>query len=93
MAAFDSGAGVYLCIVAKTSRGVESAHGRLAEVARGHAAPVLIVNCVGASVDGECAGGSSAWSPRGELLGRLDADHEGQLVFDPVREQSAVYTP
>jgi predicted amidohydrolase len=73
---------LYLASVAKTARGVEQASERLASLARRHRAPVLMVNCVGLSGDGECAGTSSAWNSGGELLDRLGSDREGLLLFD-----------
>ena len=91
-AAFNEGAELYLCSVAKTQKGVASAHLRLTEIARRNAAPVLMVNCVGASGDGVCAGASAAWNRRGELLGQLDGVNEGLLVYDTATEQIAVYT-
>jgi predicted amidohydrolase len=81
-AAFRGGAGLYLASVAKTARGVEQSSERLASLARRHRAPVLMVNCVGLSGDGECAGASSAWNSGGELLERLSSDREGLLLFD-----------
>lgn len=85
-AAFRNGAGLYLASVAKTARGVEHACARLSALARQHAAPALMVNCVGPSGDGDCAGRTCAWNLRGELLAQLDDASQGLLVFDTVTE-------
>lgn len=87
-AAFQGGAGVYLASVAKTARGVEQASTRLAALARQHAAPVLMANCVGPSGDGVCAGTSSVWNRRGELLAQLDGTSQGLLVFDSEEQRA-----
>lgn len=88
--AFRQGAEVYLCSVAKTAGGVERSHARLAEIARSRSAQVLMVNAVGMSGDGECAGGSAAWDRGGNLVARLDATSEGILLFDTSTGQAAV---
>lgn len=88
--AFRQGAELYLCSVAKTARGVETSHARLSEIARTRAAPVLMVNAVGMSGDGDCAGGSAAWDRGGELVARLDATGEGLLLFDTSTGRAAI---
>jgi predicted amidohydrolase len=91
--AFEGGAELYLCSVAKTATGVERAHPRLADIAREHGAQVLMVNCIGPSGDGECAGASAVWNGRGELLGKLGATDEGLIIFDTATEKTVVHRP
>jgi predicted amidohydrolase len=76
------GAKVYLASVAKSLSGIDRALGRLAEIAREHALIVLMANCLGPCDGVICAGRSTAWTERGELIGQLDDSSEGILVVD-----------
>ena len=80
--AFADGATCYLASVAKTARGVEAAHARLAEIARQHKAPAFMVNCVGPCDGVEAAGGSAAWDANGKLVASLPQEAEGILLVD-----------
>lgn len=42
----------------------------------------LMSNYVGSSGGYECAGRSSVWNEKGELMGQLDEKTEGLLLFD-----------
>lgn len=81
-ASLAAGAEIYLASVAKTAAGVVQASERLAEISRRSGIPSLMVNCVGPSGDGDCAGATAAWSRDGRLLDRLDGSGEGLLVVD-----------
>jgi predicted amidohydrolase len=81
-ATFLAGAGIYVASVAKTAKGVQAAAERLSAIARQFGAPVLMANCVGTCDGVYCAGGSAAWSRRGERLAQLDDASEGLLAFD-----------
>jgi predicted amidohydrolase len=52
-----------------------------------------MVNCIGPSGDGECAGASAVWNGRGELLGKLGATDEGLIIFDTATEKTVVHRP
>lgn len=80
--AAGAGAEVYLASVAKTVPGVEAAGERLAEVARQTSMVVVMANCVGWADGERCGGRSAVWDERGLLLGELDGEGEGVLVFD-----------
>lgn len=80
--AFQQRAGIYLASVAKSVKGVEKAVDRLAEISETYMMTALMANCVG-MCDGEICGGKSAiWNDQGQLLGQLDVDSEGLLIFD-----------
>ena len=83
--AFADGAKRYLASVAKTARGVEAAHARLAAIAREHGAPVWMVNCVGPCDGDRAAGGSAAWDANGKLVASLPGEAEGILLVDTQR--------
>lgn len=80
--AFASEAAIYIASVAKSARGVDNAHKRLAEIAGTYAVPVLFSNCVGSSEGFVSAGKTAVWSESGFLLGQLDDVHEGIIVYD-----------
>ncbi|MDY7093690.1 MAG: carbon-nitrogen hydrolase family protein [Acidobacteriota bacterium] len=77
-----AGAEVYLASVAKTVPGVEVAGERLAAVAKRYSMLVLMANCVGWADGERCGGRSAVWDERGRLLGQLDGEGEGLLLFD-----------
>ena len=84
-----AGAAVYLASVAKTPGGVARAQAALAETARRHALPALMVNAVG-TCEGRPAGGGSAVLDRsGRLLARLGPAAEGLLVYDTEKETAS----
>jgi len=80
--AFAGGAKGYLASVAKTARGVESAHARLAGVARERCSMTWMVNCVGPCDGVVAAGGSAAWDRDGQLLASLPSDAAAILLVD-----------
>ena len=78
----EAGAAVYLASVAKTPAGVAAARATLAETARRHGVPALMVNSVG-TCEGERAGGGSLVIDReGRLVHQLGASDESLLVYD-----------
>jgi predicted amidohydrolase len=76
------GATLYVASVAKSANGLAKADAHYPAIARRHALPVLMANCVGPCDDFEAAGGSAAWSAKGDLVARLPASGEGALLFD-----------
>jgi predicted amidohydrolase len=82
--AFRNGAKFYVASVAKFVSGIGKAAARLAEIARSYSMTVLMANCIGECDGCQCAGKSSIWNDRGELIGQLDDATEGVLIFDTV---------
>jgi predicted amidohydrolase len=80
--AAELGADIYLASVAKSAHVAAKAFLHYPEVARRYSMTVLMANCVGPSDDFVAVGGSSVWNSRGELLTRLDAEHEGIVLYD-----------
>lgn len=73
---------LYLASVAKTPGGVATARSTLAETARRHRVPALMVNSVGMCEGQAAGGGSVAIDPRGRVLAQLGGSAEGLLIFD-----------
>jgi len=80
--AFKLGANVYLASVAKSETGITKAYEHYPKVAKQHAMPVLMVNCIGFCDTFLSVGKSAVWAKEGKLAGQLDDKTEGILVFD-----------
>ena len=80
--AFANGARLYVASVVKSVRNIDKALTRLSQIGRDYSMTVLMANSVG-QADGEiCAGKTSVWNSKGQLLEQLDDTHEGLLIFD-----------
>ncbi|HVU55754.1 MAG TPA: carbon-nitrogen hydrolase family protein [Puia sp.] len=80
--AFAGGAKIYIASVAKFMHGIDKALVRLAEISRNYSMTVMMSNSIGQADGYECAGRSSIWNNKGELLGQLDGFREGILILD-----------
>jgi predicted amidohydrolase len=80
--AAKNGGKVYLASVAKSEKGVKTAHQTLAGIAATYGMTVLMANSVGASDDFVGAGGSAAWDNDGFLLCQLGNEEEGIALLD-----------
>jgi predicted amidohydrolase len=85
--AYKLGADVYLASVAKPENGIEKAFEHFPAVAKQYAMPVLMSNCIGLCDNFLNVGTSAVWSKEGELVGQLDANSEGILIFDTETEK------
>lgn len=80
--AYQYGANIYIASVAKIAQGIENATIRLSEIAKKYSMLTFMSNCVG-EFDGCFSGGqSSVWNDKGILLGHLDNENQGLLIFD-----------
>jgi predicted amidohydrolase len=84
--AFKLGANVYLASVAKPAKGVKHAFEHFPAVAKQYAMPVLMSNCVGFCDNFLSVGNSAVWTKEGKLVGQLDDETEGILIFDTETE-------
>lgn len=85
--AFKNGAKIYIASVAKSVKGIDKALERLSEIASKYSMLVLMSNCVGLCDGMECAGKSSAWNKKGELIGQLTESGTGVLILDTETEE------
>lgn len=81
-AACKNGASIYLASVAKFTNGIDKAFHRLSEIAKQNSMIVMMSNCIGEADGGMCAGQSAIWNKEGSLLGQLEEDREGIIIFD-----------
>jgi predicted amidohydrolase len=80
--AFKLGADIYLASVAKPENGIEKAFKHYPAIAKQYSMPVLMANCVGLCDNFFSVGKSAVWTKEGELVGQLDDQTEGILIFD-----------
>tara|TARA_R110002111_G_scaffold2164_1_gene14182 strand:+ start:115 stop:372 length:258 start_codon:yes stop_codon:yes gene_type:complete len=78
------GAEVYLASVAKSQAGMEKANTDYPKIANKYSMPVLMVNCIGFCNNSLSAGQTSVWDANGILIGQLDSQIEGLLIYDTV---------
>ncbi len=80
--ASQMGADVYLASVLNSVSGVDSDIQKLSVIAEKYGMIVMMANYAGQSGGYECAGKTSAWNNRGELIGQLNDKTEGLLIVD-----------
>jgi predicted amidohydrolase len=84
--AFKLGADIYVASVAKSAKGVEKAFAHYPVIAKQYSMPVLMANCVGFCDNFLSVGKSAVWTKEGKLVGELDDEMEGILIFDTETE-------
>lgn len=80
--AFENGAEIYVAGVVESTEGINPAIEKMAKTALKYSSPVLMANCVGISGGYNCAGKSSIWNDKGELMGQLNTTESGVLIYD-----------
>ena len=78
------GAELYLASVAKSQDGIEKANEHFPKIADKYLMPVLMANCVGFCDTFQSKGQSSVWDENGILVGQLDSQNEGVIIYDTV---------
>lgn len=72
----------YMASVLNSVNGVDADIARLSKIASDYRMTALMANYVGCSGGHACAGKSSVWNTKGELVAQLDGKTEGVLVYD-----------
>lgn len=80
--AYDMGADIYLASVAKSRKGLEKAFEHYPKMAKKYSMTILMVNSIGNCDDFVAAGQSSVWNHKGELLGTLEREKQGIIIWD-----------
>lgn len=78
----ESGADIYLASVAKSLSGMKEAEDYFSEKAQQYNLPVALSNSIGLCDDFVSCGKSSIWNKDGKLIGQMDTDIEGIMVFN-----------
>jgi predicted amidohydrolase len=80
--AFDNNADIYMASVLNSVGDIDGDLEKLSAIARKFQMTVFMANHVGQSGGYQCAGKSSVWNGKGVLIGQLDGQNEGLLIFD-----------
>ncbi|MBE0649729.1 MAG: carbon-nitrogen hydrolase family protein [Bacteroidales bacterium] len=81
-------ANIYLASVMNSVSGVDADIQQLSELAKAHHMVTFMANYVGISAGYECAGKSSVWNEKGELIAQLGTKEEGIILFDSVNRET-----
>ena len=76
------GAEIYIASTTMSKKGTDKALKHYETMAKKHRIPILMSNSVGFCDGFKSVGQSSIWDGNGKLLGKMDAEHEGLLIFD-----------
>jgi len=80
--AYEENANIYIASVLSDVDDIESDIKKLSAIACKYEMIVFMANFIGQSGGFECAGKSSVWDATGKLLGQLDTETEGILIYD-----------
>ena len=73
---------IYIASVLSSINGIDAELKLLSEIAKHNNLITFMANYVGKSGGYECAGKSSVWNEKGELIGQLGDKEEGLIIFD-----------
>ena len=82
---------IYIASVLSSINGIDDERKRLSGIARNNRLITLMANYVGISGGYECAGRSSVWNEKGELIGQLGDKEEGLIIYD-TKSKEAITT-
>jgi len=73
---------IYIASVLSSINGIDTELKKLSGIAKNNNMVTLMANYVGESGGYKCAGKSSVWDTTGKLIGQLDSETEGILIYD-----------
>jgi len=80
--ASQNNATIYIASVLSSIGGIDAELKKLSDIAKNKNMVTFMANYVGKSGGYECAGKSSVWETTGKLIGQLDTETEGILIYD-----------
>lgn len=83
----DNQATIYIASVLNAVAKVDHDLRKLSAIAKTYHFTTFMANYVGKSGGYDCAGKSSVWNAEGKLVGQLDGNSEGVLIYDTVQER------
>ena len=78
---------IYIASVLSSINGIDAELKILSEIAKNNNLITFMANYVGKSGGYECAGKSSVWNEKGELIGQLGDKDEGMIIFDTLTKE------
>jgi len=73
---------IYIASVLSSINGIDADMKKLSDIAKNNNLVTFMANYVGESGGYKCAGKSSVWDTSGKLIGQLDSETEGILIYD-----------
>lgn len=73
---------LYIASVLSSINGIDADMKKLSDIAKHNDLVTFMANYVGESGGYQCAGKSSVWDTAGKLIGQLDCETEGILIYD-----------
>jgi len=73
---------IYVASVLSSINGIDTELKKLSDIAKNNNLVAFMANYVGESGGYKCAGKSSVWDTTGKLIGQLDTEAEGILIYD-----------
>ena len=73
---------IYIASVLSSINGIDADMRKLSDIAKHNNLVTFMANYVGESGGYKCAGKSSVWDTTGKLIGQLDSETEGILIYD-----------
>jgi predicted amidohydrolase len=86
--AYQQKATMYLASVLSSIGGIDDELKKLSGIAKNYNMVTCMANYVGKSGGYECAGKSSVWNEKGELMEQLGDKTEGMIIFDTVTRKT-----
>jgi len=80
--AHDKNANIYIASVLNSVNGIEKDLNRISNIAKKYNMTAFMANYVGQSGGYECAGKSTIWNNKGEIIAQLDGNEEAVLIYN-----------
>lgn len=88
--AIHHGANIYIACVAKSQEGINKAKIYFPNMAKEKGMTILMANCIGHCDDFESVGQSAVWDNKGNIIGELQDNVEGILVYNTETNKATI---
>ncbi|MFN0199912.1 MAG: nitrilase-related carbon-nitrogen hydrolase [Bacteroidia bacterium] len=86
----ENEAELYIASASKPDRGTDKAYLHFPSIAKEFKTPILMSNSVGYCDNFLSNGLSSVWNKEGKLIGQLDKENQGLLIYDTEKDLTEV---
>lgn len=85
--AYDKNANIYIASVLNSVNGIDKDLNRISNTAKQYNMTAFMANFTGQSGGYECAGKSTIWNNKGEIIAQLGGNEEAILIYDTETEE------
>lgn len=85
--AHEKKANIYIASVLNSVNGIDNDLNRISNIAKQYNMTAFMANYVGQSGGYECAGRSTIWNNKGEIIAQLDGNEEAVLIYNMETEE------